>query len=385
MAEPADAIFVDGEIHVRPGSDRIEEALAVRDGTVCRVADTYEVEFLEGIETRRVDLAGRTVLPGFVDGHADLSRVGKRLDESGKAGERSAPAGIEQARDVLMAALDDALEQGVTTVSDAVRNSETARAYHELARAEELPIRTRLNYREDAGSVESPAPLDAATRLGLGSDVGTGRLCLESLGVDVDDGSANFVKNFLRRSTESDFRVSVTVDDPAALSPLLSALDGSDVTRPRIWLGGAVSDEQVPRLAGLGATVVGNPGSGSTTGGRNPGEVGAGETRGLQFGRLVAAGVPVAFGSNGRRPIPLRSIERATGASPEDRLGVTEAVRAATGGTGPPATPESGTGTLDAGTSADFVALSASPWETPIGQLDVELTVVDGTIEYDPS
>jgi hypothetical protein len=49
MAAPGDVIFVNGEIHTLGTLNRTADALAVRDGTVCGIADTYEVEFNEGI------------------------------------------------------------------------------------------------------------------------------------------------------------------------------------------------------------------------------------------------------------------------------------------------------------------------------------------------
>ncbi|MDZ7849636.1 MAG: amidohydrolase family protein [Halodesulfurarchaeum sp.] len=382
MAAPADTIFVDGEVHVDPGEDRTEEALAVRDGTVCRIADTYEVEFLEGIETRRVDLDGRTVLPGFVDGHADLFRLGQRLRGS-EDGSGTEPTGVEHARSNLTAAFDALLDAGITTVFDEVRHPETARAYYELALADELPIRGRLSYRENAVSTERPTPLEAVRTLGLVSGVGNDRLAIDSLGIDASDRPTTAVQDFVERATETGFRVSATAADAPALERLLSALDGDDANQSRLWLDGGPSEEHVQALADLGATVVGRPGPMGESDEQETAENGGDTTRDLQFGPLVAAGVPVAFGSDGSRPAPLRDVERSLGASPDTRLGVTAALRAATGGTGMRSPAGSSIGTLDVGAPADFVVLSASPWETPVADLAVELTVVDGSIEYD--
>lgn len=49
MAAPGDVIFVNGEIHTLGTLNRTADALAVRDGTVCSVTDTYEVQLNEGI------------------------------------------------------------------------------------------------------------------------------------------------------------------------------------------------------------------------------------------------------------------------------------------------------------------------------------------------
>ena len=383
MVAPADVIFVDGEVHVHPGSDRPAEALAVRDGTVCRVADTYEVEFLEGLETRRVDLDGRTVIPGFADGYARLLQVGQRLRGSETEEGERAPRNVEQARESLVAAVEYALEQGITTVYDEVRNPETARAYHELALANELPIRVRLNYRVDPGSAGGLDPLEAVNTLGLVSGVGSESLRIESFGIDAREQSRTAVQDLIERATEAGFPVSVAAADGTALESLRSGLDGMTGTRPRVWFDGEPTDDQVQVLADLDATVVFRPGPAPGSVDKETAARGRNHTPGPKVGRLVAAGIPVAFGSNGALPDPLRDIERATSAGPEARLGITEAIQAATGTGGPTPPRESGVGTLEVGTPADFIVLSASPWETPSSQLDVELTVVDGQTVFE--
>lgn len=77
MTSAADVIFVDGEIHTLTDPDETAEAVAVRDGQVVRVGDTYEIEFLESIDTRVLDLEGRVLLPGFIDAHTHMQQLGQ--------------------------------------------------------------------------------------------------------------------------------------------------------------------------------------------------------------------------------------------------------------------------------------------------------------------
>jgi len=68
-AEPADRIFVGGNV-VTANPERPEvEGLAVRDGRIAAVGDRERVQRLKGPETEVVELNGRALLPGFVDPH----------------------------------------------------------------------------------------------------------------------------------------------------------------------------------------------------------------------------------------------------------------------------------------------------------------------------
>ena len=79
MSEAADRVFLNGEVHTLAEPDEAHEAVAVRDGEVVRLGRTYDVEFLAGVDTDVVDLAGRVLLPGFIDAHTHLTTVGRSL------------------------------------------------------------------------------------------------------------------------------------------------------------------------------------------------------------------------------------------------------------------------------------------------------------------
>ena len=50
MAEAADLLLTNAEIHTLTEPDRTADALAIRDGEIVRVDSDYEVDFLEGVE-----------------------------------------------------------------------------------------------------------------------------------------------------------------------------------------------------------------------------------------------------------------------------------------------------------------------------------------------
>lgn len=54
-------------------------AVGIRDGHIVLVADTHSVLAAAGSGTRRIDLAGRTLVPGFNDAHAHVWKIGQLL------------------------------------------------------------------------------------------------------------------------------------------------------------------------------------------------------------------------------------------------------------------------------------------------------------------
>jgi predicted amidohydrolase YtcJ len=74
-----DLVLHRGNIHTVDSGDRIVEALAIRGGEIMAIGSSTDMLALAGANTRRVDLGGRTVVPGFIDGHPHMDDVGLRL------------------------------------------------------------------------------------------------------------------------------------------------------------------------------------------------------------------------------------------------------------------------------------------------------------------
>ncbi len=66
---PADVVLVGGAVVTMDAARQTAPAVAVRAGRIVAVGTDREVEELAGPRTRRIDLAGRTLLPGFQDAH----------------------------------------------------------------------------------------------------------------------------------------------------------------------------------------------------------------------------------------------------------------------------------------------------------------------------
>ncbi len=110
MTQAADVIFTNGAVHPLTEEESGEpsaEAVAVRNGEVVRVDSTYEIAFLEGVETDAVDLGGRTLLPGFIDAHTHMEIVGRYAAEADLSGIEDPETCLE-----LLAANRDETEEG---------------------------------------------------------------------------------------------------------------------------------------------------------------------------------------------------------------------------------------------------------------------------------
>ena len=66
---PADAVYRNGYVYTADAHDSVQQALAVREGRIVYVGSDAGVKPLLGANTRIVDLHGRMLMPGLVDGH----------------------------------------------------------------------------------------------------------------------------------------------------------------------------------------------------------------------------------------------------------------------------------------------------------------------------
>jgi predicted amidohydrolase YtcJ len=93
----ADTIFVNGKIVTVDEQFSIVEALAITDERFSAVGTSNEIGELAGPATKIIDLRGKTVVPGFIDGHAHMDREGLKHILPSMHGVRS----IEDILDVI--------------------------------------------------------------------------------------------------------------------------------------------------------------------------------------------------------------------------------------------------------------------------------------------
>lgn len=70
QTQTADTIYYGGDIVTINDAAPSAEALAVKDGKILAVGKKADVLTTKGDATQVVDLAGKTLLPGFIDGHS---------------------------------------------------------------------------------------------------------------------------------------------------------------------------------------------------------------------------------------------------------------------------------------------------------------------------
>jgi predicted amidohydrolase YtcJ len=74
MAQSADMILTNGKIITQDENSSIAAALAMRDGNIAAVGTDDAIKKLAGSKTVKVDLGGRTVIPGLIDSHTHSIR-----------------------------------------------------------------------------------------------------------------------------------------------------------------------------------------------------------------------------------------------------------------------------------------------------------------------
>ena len=310
-------------------------------------------------------------------------------------------------RELIEAARDRAHELGITGVHDMVRGTPAPRIYRELDREGELDLRVRLNYWTDH--------LDAVAEAGLVSNagsefvrcgaiksftdgsIGSGTAKLTEPFADAESRGTwvvppNELREWVGRAEEAGFQFTAhAIGDEAVRETLDAFAECEDpaAARHRVEHAEVLTAELVERFAEVGAVASVQPNfhKWAREGGLYETRLGVDRTRESNpLGSLLEAGVPLAFGSDTMPLGPLFGVCQAvTAPAPEQRVGVTEALRAYTHGAAYAGFDEDRMGTVERGKLADLVVLEESPWAVDpeaIADIDVAMTVVDGNVVY---
>ncbi|RKD93268.1 amidohydrolase [Halopiger aswanensis] len=345
--------------------------------------------------------------------YQDGEPTGVAVEDAAEAVRRTITADREAMREVLEAATERAVELGVTGVHDKVRNSKAPRVYRELAADGALPLRVRIDYWSDhleslvdvglttdaGGDLVQTGAIKSFSDGSLGSQTAKLREPYADADADAADGATgqwvvdpDELGDLVATADDEGFQLTVHAIGDEAIEETLTRLeDTADPagSRHRIEHAELATDEQFERMAdaGIVASMQPNFHRWADEGGLYDQRLGEERRkRTNRFRQALEAGAPLAFGSDCMPLDPLLGIHYAVNAPTEDqRLSVTEALRAYTFGAAYAGFDEDRLGTLEVGKRADLVVLEESPWEHPdrIDEIDVAMTVVDGEPVFD--
>jgi len=72
----ADAIYYGGDVVTIDDRQALAQAVAITQGKIVAVGSAADVMTLKGPKTKLIDLQGKCLLPGFVDGHGHCLQTG---------------------------------------------------------------------------------------------------------------------------------------------------------------------------------------------------------------------------------------------------------------------------------------------------------------------
>src|SRR5262245_61548367 len=81
LAQDADTIVTHGKILTVDANFGVVEALAIDDGRIVASGTAAEVAAYAGPETKVIDVAGATVIPGLIDNHTHFTQAVERWHE----------------------------------------------------------------------------------------------------------------------------------------------------------------------------------------------------------------------------------------------------------------------------------------------------------------
>jgi len=107
----ADTVFIGGPIYTLDKTNRVVEALAIKNGVIIGAGSKQELTKLIGSHTNIVDLEGKTLMPGLVDAHMHPMAGGNQLNTCSLNYE---PLSVDQVLEKISTCLAESNEQDPT-------------------------------------------------------------------------------------------------------------------------------------------------------------------------------------------------------------------------------------------------------------------------------
>jgi len=199
MGKRADEVLVGGVLPTVPGAD----ALAIGGGRILAVGRGQEVLRLVSTETRRTDLRGQVLLPGFIDAHTHLLDTGLR-----ETGWRVELSGLSR-------------EETLSRISSEVRRRGDGECVAARGWDESLWPGHRPLSREDLDRLAPGSPV-VAVRV-CGHALVANSLALSRLPPDLDRAEVDLESGTLVEEAATAFLLTLEPDDATRVEALLAA------------------------------------------------------------------------------------------------------------------------------------------------------------------
>ena len=397
----ADIVFYNGNLLTMEGGPA--QAIAITGDRILAVGSDAEILALASTAAERIDLQGRTVTPGFINGHS-----------------HHIPQRYKWGFDGLDQAVQSALEQGWTGLTELAVDQAELDELIEAAEGGRLPVRVNAYLLVKTFEGESLGEWFNAYRPGqvFGTTL---RLAGLKVFTDFDNGTVLYwepaeLEAFLRERSDEGWQVTLKSVSTLSLELVLDAVEpilqgGSNAgPRYRIEHALAANDAQLARLARMGIIASIQPGIvGVISGEPDLSEIVAreGTPAVARWRDMADAGVPMVgspYNPDGvnveytspSHVSPLGVAYRGAtqiglaGRAPEvwmvqHALSVEEILPLLTIDAAYATIEEGERGSLAPGKLADLVVLSANPLEVPVGDLldiDTLMTMVGGEVAW---
>jgi len=342
----AELILFNGTIHTLDPLHPTAEAVSVASGRFLGVGALEAVEAASDASSRRIDLEGRTLIPGFNEASFPLW------------------TGEASFEDAILAGAKGLLSHGITSITHAGLLPEHLAVYRALTESRRMPLRANAIARRYAPD---------GTKIPLPERFESNWLRIDTVELFADsDGDPRLRENDQRMQAlvwdihRGGLRASIRASSEGAIQQAIGAISYASARlasrmKHRLEHVAAPNTDQLNHCRGrIGMTVLPS-------------------IEGNMLSAIVAAGVTVALSGDAAPLATLQAVAARSGLTIADLIPLYTVSAAIMAG------EDYLKGTISPGKYADFAILSGDPLRAPVDRLSdlsVEMTALNGQIVY---